>query len=410
MKKTVLILLAILIGLIPSVLPAQENPPDISVIFSVDQDAYTDPLTPVNATISIRNKETTPFWVNSDFLTRNYYLSIKIIDPSGRSLPIKQQPGTLSEHTMQPLGFISVGETAVEVAPCMQMPESTDPVTVNLRDYYDLSIPGRYLAQVQLDMMAFPSEICDIRNYRWQGLVESEVISFYMEGDTKVSVSPNWWPLGWKDETSVPGAVTATLTPPTGVQVNQLETRAIYLNTVYSGDAIVNGSSLMVTFDGREAIDSLGPGPIERGKAYKVRVAGWYKGGGYFGGMANINVGLYLFQGFFSPVDNPPSVNSAKAGQAIPVKWRLTDGSGNPVSDTTSFGGLSSTTMDCDSLAAAAESAKSEPSAGSSGLQYLGDGNWQYNWKTPKSYAKTCRIMELTLKDGSSYTASFKFK
>ena len=296
MKKTMMILLAVLIGLIPSLqLSAQETLPDsIIVDFSVDQ-AYYAPLTPVMATISIANNESTDFWVNSDFLTRNYYLSIKIIDPSGRSLPVKQRTGTPPPvHSMQPLGFTILGGQAVEVAPCMEMPPSIEPASVNLREYYDLSIPGRYLAQVQLDMMAFPSGICDIGNYRWQGLVESEVISFYMGGDTAVSVSPNVWPLTWKNAISVPNAVTATLTPPTGVQVNQLETKAIYLNTVYSDDAIVNGDSLVVHFDGRQAIDSLGM--AERGKAYKVRVAGWYKGGGYFGGIADINVLEYYAQ------------------------------------------------------------------------------------------------------------------
>jgi hypothetical protein len=409
MKKTMIILLAVLIGLIPSLLPAQESQPDISIHFSIDQAyyAYTNPLTPVMATISITNTESTPFWVNSDFLTRNYYLSIKIIDPSGRSLPVKKQAETLPGHTMQPLGFIDVGGTAVEVAPCMEMPGSITPMSVDLRDYYDLSIPGRYLAQVQLDMMAFGSEICDIRNYRWQGLVESEVISFYTGGDTAVTLSPAVWPLTWQGAASVPGAVKATLTIP-GVDVKQLETRAIYLNTVYSGDAIVNGSSLVVHFDGRQAIDSLGT-TIEPGKAYKVRVAGWYKGGGYFGGMADINVGSYLFLGFFSPVDNPPTVNTAKAGQAIPVKWRLTDAVGNPVSDMSSFKGLTSSPAACGS--GETESPLPETtSTGSSGLQYLGDGNWQYNWKTPKLYANSCRTMILNLKDGTTYTANFKFK
>jgi hypothetical protein len=50
-----------------------------------------------------------------------------------------------------------------------------------------------------------------------------------------------------------------------------------------------------------------------------------------------------------------------------------------------------------------------EPS-GASGLQYLGSGNWQYNWKTSKGYAGTCRVMVLTLNDGTQHTAEFKFK
>jgi hypothetical protein len=52
-----------------------------------------------------------------------------------------------------------------------------------------------------------------------------------------------------------------------------------------------------------------------------------------------------------------------------------------------------------------------EISTGSSGLQYLGDGTWQVNWKTLKSYAGQCRTMSLNLNDGGAgRTAVFIFK
>jgi len=36
-----------------------------------------------------------------------------------------------------------------------------------------------------------------------------------------------------------------------------------------------------------------------------------------------------------------------------------------------------------------------EAASGSSGLQYNGDGYWQFNWKTPKDDASTCRTIHL---------------
>jgi hypothetical protein len=54
-------------------------------------------------------------------------------------------------------------------------------------------------------------------------------------------------------------------------------------------------------------------------------------------------------------------------------------------------------------------SAIAETSPGGSGLQYQGNGNWQFNWQTSKSWAKTCRTIVLTLKDGNQHTAKFKF-
>ena len=119
----------------------------------------------------------------------------------------------------------------------------------------------------------------------------------------------------------------------------------------------------------------------------------------------------YVFEGFFSPINNLPTVNIANAGRTIPIKWRLTDGNGVGISDPASFVSITSGSTTCWSSDPQDEL---ETYAGSSGLQYLGDGYWQFNWKTPKSYAGNCRVMSLNLADGSGIdlgrTAEFEFK
>ncbi|MGH8564946.1 MAG: hypothetical protein ACREXW_13030 [Gammaproteobacteria bacterium] len=52
-----------------------------------------------------------------------------------------------------------------------------------------------------------------------------------------------------------------------------------------------------------------------------------------------------------------------------------------------------------------------EYAAGASGLQNLGDGNYQLNWKTPKSYASSSKTLKLDLGEGPSQerTALFQF-
>jgi Prealbumin-like fold domain len=121
------------------------------------------------------------------------------------------------------------------------------------------------------------------------------------------------------------------------------------------------------------------------------------------------NNDVYLFSGFFSPVDNLPALNLANAGQAIPIKWTITTPTGVVVSDPASFVSLESYQIACISNDPQGSPIE-EYAAGSSGLQYVGNGSWQFVWKTPKSYAGTCRMMLLNLNDGTQHTAKFKFK
>ena len=107
---------------------------------------------------------------------------------------------------------------------------------------------------------------------------------------------------------------------------------------------------------------------------------------------------------FAAPIDNT-ELNLAKAGQSVPVKWRVTDTDGNPVGFASHFKSVTSSGDTCES----GPTDEIETYAGGSGLQYLGDGNWQFNWKTPKDYAGQCRTLKLELSNGSTLTADFKF-
>ena len=119
----------------------------------------------------------------------------------------------------------------------------------------------------------------------------------------------------------------------------------------------------------------------------------------------------YKFADFYSPVDNAPLVNVAKAGPGIPLKWLLTDASGVPISDPASFVAAYSYPVSCTDFAGDQTDSIEEYAAGSSGLQYIGDGYWQFNWKTPKSYANSCRAIYVGFDSGGgSPAAFFQFK
>ncbi len=112
------------------------------------------------------------------------------------------------------------------------------------------------------------------------------------------------------------------------------------------------------------------------------------------------------FQGFFGPVDSPTVMNQVKAGAAVPLKWRLLNGSNAPVTDL-STASITVTTLGC----ATGETVDQieETAAGGSGLQNLGNGYYQLNWKTPTSYARSCKTLHLDIGDGVTHDAFFQF-
>lgn len=110
--------------------------------------------------------------------------------------------------------------------------------------------------------------------------------------------------------------------------------------------------------------------------------------------------------GFFAPVDRAPTVNKANAGRVIPLKWRCTV-DGMPADTYENFS-VTSHVCDDDEASVAAADAIEEYAPGGSGLMYHGDGYWQFNWATPKSYRNSCRTVTVGF-DGETLDATFRF-
>jgi uncharacterized repeat protein (TIGR01451 family) len=121
----------------------------------------------------------------------------------------------------------------------------------------------------------------------------------------------------------------------------------------------------------------------------------------------NVEVLPYNFTGFFSPIDNPPTVNEIKAGQAAPVKFSL---GGNQGLDIFASGSPSSVQVACDTNLPVSAVEETE-TAGSSFLTYdASTDRYKYVWKTENSWKNTCRQLTVTLRDGTVHVAIFKFK
>jgi hypothetical protein len=116
---------------------------------------------------------------------------------------------------------------------------------------------------------------------------------------------------------------------------------------------------------------------------------------------------VYDFDGFFSPINNPPTFNAVKAGSAAPVKFSL---DGDHGLDIFATGHPQSRAIACNT-SAPIDGVEETVTAGSSSLSYDSSvDEYTYVWKTRKAWSGTCRQLEVGLKDGEVYTALFQFK
>jgi hypothetical protein len=106
-------------------------------------------------------------------------------------------------------------------------------------------------------------------------------------------------------------------------------------------------------------------------------------------------------QGFFQPVDNLPTTNRARAGRTVPLKFRVMDGAGAGI-PVPGLVVVVTPTAANNQVSGAVDYIETYTTR--TGLQYLGDGNYQWNWATPNSYAGSSRgIMLSPTADGYAF-------
>lgn len=111
------------------------------------------------------------------------------------------------------------------------------------------------------------------------------------------------------------------------------------------------------------------------------------------------------FAGFFAPVDNPLTVNVAKAGRGIPVKFSLGGDEGLAIFRA-GFPKFIAAPCDPSDHQDPLEATTDSPS----GLTYdPGSGQYTYVWKTSSGLAGRCGALQLGLIDGSNHEALFRF-
>jgi hypothetical protein len=112
------------------------------------------------------------------------------------------------------------------------------------------------------------------------------------------------------------------------------------------------------------------------------------------------------YDGFLHPVDNPPVVNVVKAGRGIPLRWRLLDTNGAPITDL-SRATVTTAPIACQSGVRSDDIESTVQRAAR--LRHLGQGNYRLDWMSDRKFARTCRELVLDIGDGVTHRAVFRF-
>jgi PKD domain len=143
---------------------------------------------------------------------------------------------------------------------------------------------------------------------------------------------------------------------------------------------------------------------IEAPATRRIRVQVTDAGGLTGTDTAVVNV-IWDFDGFFQPIDNLPTINTVRAGSSVPVRFSLTGDQGLAV---IASGSPTSTPIACDT-GAPSDPVEEAATSGQSSLTYdASTDTYLFSWKTSKGWTG-CRRFTLTLADGTTHEADFRF-
>ena len=110
------------------------------------------------------------------------------------------------------------------------------------------------------------------------------------------------------------------------------------------------------------------------------------------------------FGGFLPPIQNPPALNTVKAGSSVPIKFSL---GGNLGLDVFAANFPKSQQINCSTLEPFGPI--STETSGQSSLSYTAaTDQYTYSWKTDPLWVGMCRTLIVQFKDGSQGVADFK--
>ena len=195
----------------------------------------------------------------------------------------------------------------------------------------------------------------------------------------------------------LPRTPTIVWTPPPSITVGPLGSSVLNASATGLGGAAVAGV-FTYTPSASQVLDAKA--------SQTLSVSFGPTDGNYTSATKSVTVAvLYPWSGFFSPVDNSGTLNTAKAGVGIPVRFSL---GGNQPAPVLASGYPQVLSVSCPSWPT--DAIEETVSASSSKLTYdAATGQYVYTWKTSKTWANSCRRLSFVLKDGTRQEATFRF-
>jgi hypothetical protein len=265
--------------------------PPISIALDFDKETY-EFGEPIPVEVVVTNQSTSGILINQGFSSTVFYLEMRVIDPAQRLVVATRDEFHDEFPDAPPLAWILHNGQPVRVAGCESLPPGSLPAsyTADLRDHYDILLPGYYSAQVQVSAMVFDGAPCEADAFEWQGVLSSETRFFYVQASSEVNVEggsapttvkPNKWEIKWLDDKGKPKKIKVEIKPQGELTVADFEVESIKLNNLAALKVKKKKKKIELEFDRKLVVESLGD--VKVNKWYRVLISGWLKNGAPFG-------------------------------------------------------------------------------------------------------------------------------
>jgi hypothetical protein len=347
---------------------------------------------PIRMVITLENQGIEDVITTKGFPQRPFHLLLVFTGPDGKTI-VTQDPGELSARDAPPPKVFPVQGQLKQVEPVEKLYGGASPWVLSVeipdaRAYYPLTKAGNYSVKAVIPMRAYhqinypgpPEDYSEIDQVKWSGTLQSDTAYFALAAlqPDSITISP--------DSATIPvfGSQTYIASAHYSSE-NSLDVTSLTAFTI-TPDGLCTQATCTAAMMGDHTVTGRFEGQSDE---------------------AALHVLGNVFGGFYSPVNNLPTLNVAKAGSSIPVKFSLNGDQGLKIF---SPGYPTSQKIACDS-SVPVDNVEETVTAGGSSLSYNPASNqYTYVWKTDKAWAGSCRQFIMKLKDGMEKRANFNFK